>query len=368
VHQAFISYAEEDRNAAMQLCRRLESAGTTCWIAPRDIATGAAWSAAIVDAIESAHVLVLVLSRHSSQSRQVAREVELADRAALPILTLRLDATELDGSLEYFLSHTQWLDATATSLDQAIDSLAARVAELLRQPAGEPPRSTPRRASRGASFLARELSWVVRTWLAVFAKRERALARFDLQNPRTLVRAAAFLLVMEALSAIVSAAASANVSPAYLISYVVSECVEILGAGVILHWTFRRLGGKAAMQSSLAAICFFSAWSPVLTAVLSPARILIAPVMQAAPLTLPLPEIAAVLADKISGYAVLVLLAAFVASTIVVVAVCLGLFRAFREIHRLETLRALAASLLAFALYVLFLVVIALPFARALYS
>lgn len=74
----FISHASEDRAAAEALCHALESAGLFCWVAYRDIAPGAPYSGAIMDAIARCRAVVVLLSARTSDSPHVLREVERA--------------------------------------------------------------------------------------------------------------------------------------------------------------------------------------------------------------------------------------------------------------------------------------------------
>ena len=70
-HDVFISYSSQDSPAARQVCGSLEAAGIRCWMAPRDIVPGSDYGAAIITALSTAPVMVLIFSSHSNQSRQV---------------------------------------------------------------------------------------------------------------------------------------------------------------------------------------------------------------------------------------------------------------------------------------------------------
>jgi hypothetical protein len=121
----FISYCSEDSDQANRVCEALERGGITCWIAPRNIPPGEPWPAAIAEAIHGSSSLVLLLSSHTERSRQICREVELADRAGLPILTFRLEEVTPPRALEYFLTNLQWIDGFGTRFDAGLLSLAA---------------------------------------------------------------------------------------------------------------------------------------------------------------------------------------------------------------------------------------------------
>jgi hypothetical protein len=53
-HDAFISYAGEDRVIAEAACHALEARGIRCWMAPRDLLAGKDYPEAIIDGINGA--------------------------------------------------------------------------------------------------------------------------------------------------------------------------------------------------------------------------------------------------------------------------------------------------------------------------
>ncbi len=143
---AFISYANQDAAVAEALCAHLEQRGFSCWIAPRDVRPGAQYADAIVRAINGASVLVLVLSQNSVASPHVGKEIERASSKRRPIIALRTDTAPLTPALEYFLSESQWIDATPAGQDAAFEKLASAIGALLAAPAATgaaPPRSAP---------------------------------------------------------------------------------------------------------------------------------------------------------------------------------------------------------------------------------
>ena len=76
----FISHSSIDKAIADKLCEALEAKGLKCWIAPRDIAAGSEWAAAISEAISETKVMLLVYSHNSAQSTQVPKEINLAEK------------------------------------------------------------------------------------------------------------------------------------------------------------------------------------------------------------------------------------------------------------------------------------------------
>jgi TolB-like protein/Tfp pilus assembly protein PilF len=125
--KVFISYASQDSAVAEQLCAALEAANLPCWIAPRDVRAGESYAAAIIHAINSSRMLLLVLSQNAIKSSHVLREVERASSKSRPILSVRIDATALPPELEYFLSANQWLDASTGPLELIFPALVESV-------------------------------------------------------------------------------------------------------------------------------------------------------------------------------------------------------------------------------------------------
>jgi adenylate cyclase len=136
--KVFISYASQDIAVAKEICAALEAADLPCWIAPRNVRAGESYAAAIVGAINSCRMLVLVLSKNAIASGHVLREVERASSKKRPVLSVRMDATELPPELEYFVSANHWLDATAGPLEQILPALVEAVRGGSAQPLPHP--------------------------------------------------------------------------------------------------------------------------------------------------------------------------------------------------------------------------------------
>lgn len=136
-HDVFISYASDDKRIADSVCASLEAAEIRCWIAPRDITPGTDWSAAIVDAIESSRVCILVFSAHANESAQIEREVERAVNHGNAVIPFRIEDIQPSKTLEYFISSAHWLDAITPPVEQHIDRLGSAVKELIREPKSE---------------------------------------------------------------------------------------------------------------------------------------------------------------------------------------------------------------------------------------
>ena len=128
-HQVFVSYASEDAEVARQVCATLEPEDVNCWIAPRDVTPGESWASQIMGAVDATSVLVVVLSEATNQSPHVAREVQRAVGAGIPVLTVRLGDVVPSSELEYFLGGEHWLSVGQSGLEgsrrQLTDAVAA---------------------------------------------------------------------------------------------------------------------------------------------------------------------------------------------------------------------------------------------------
>ena len=121
--RVFISYASSDKATADRICSALEAAGFPCWIAPRNIEPGTDFPTAIVEAVGSAPVFVLILTENAAASPHVLSEVGHAFNGKKPIIPFRISQQALPEDLEYFLALTQWLDAPDGCTEQNLKRL-----------------------------------------------------------------------------------------------------------------------------------------------------------------------------------------------------------------------------------------------------
>jgi len=130
--EVFVSYASPDREVAFKIAAFLEGQNVTCWIAPRDVPPGMEYGAAIIQGIETSNALVLVLSEHSNDSQFVRKEVERAVSKVKPVLPVRIREVVPSGSLEFFISSAQWVDAWRSPMEQHLSTLVEAVRAISR--------------------------------------------------------------------------------------------------------------------------------------------------------------------------------------------------------------------------------------------
>ena len=129
MHDCFISYAHKDAQIAIAIQNILEQNGIRCWIDFRDAVPGENYAGSIVRAIKHAHYFILVLSCSSSNSSHVLNEINSAVNAGIPIIPFKVDESELNDSLEYYLGKTHWLDALTPPLEMHIRTLVSMISQ-----------------------------------------------------------------------------------------------------------------------------------------------------------------------------------------------------------------------------------------------
>jgi TIR domain len=127
----FISYSHQDKAAADAACSALESADIRCWIAPRDVAPGADWAGAIVNAIDHCRAMVVIFSSGANQSKQIYREVQRAFERELPVIPFRIENVIPESTLAYYMGPVHWLDALTPPLENHLKHLVASVSTIL---------------------------------------------------------------------------------------------------------------------------------------------------------------------------------------------------------------------------------------------
>lgn len=141
-YDALLSYSSKDQAIADRVLDALETGGVRCWMAPRNIQPGDSWAGAIMRAIRSTDVFVLILTSNSNHSRQVLNEVERARHLDKPIVCYRAEAVTLSDDLEYFISSIHWIEAEEAPTE-ALPELVTAVRSFLPVRAAKPEAPKP---------------------------------------------------------------------------------------------------------------------------------------------------------------------------------------------------------------------------------
>lgn len=130
MHDVFISYKSEDEALAMRVRALLEANGVPCWIAARDIQPGENYAADIPAAIESAQVLVLILTENAQTSPWILKELDSAIASRKLILPLLNGKFQVNRAMSFLLTGVQYYDATE-NLDKTVLQLVRRIKEAV---------------------------------------------------------------------------------------------------------------------------------------------------------------------------------------------------------------------------------------------
>jgi outer membrane biosynthesis protein TonB len=134
----FISYSSKDREVAGSVCDALERRGFKCWISSRDIRPGENFQQAIVKAIRSARVMVLVFTTNANSSNEIMKEVALAGQNQLVVIPVRVEDVLPNDAFAYEFATRQWVDLF-DDWEKSLASLAAQLTATIHEPGTPPP-------------------------------------------------------------------------------------------------------------------------------------------------------------------------------------------------------------------------------------
>jgi len=130
----FISHSSTDKQMADTICAFLESKGTTCWIAPRNILPGEEWGDSILRGIQGCRIMVLIFSKAANDSGPVRSEVDRAVNARKILIPFRIENTSPTGAMEFHIGRRHWLDAYTPPMERHLDLLVRAVHDILHPP------------------------------------------------------------------------------------------------------------------------------------------------------------------------------------------------------------------------------------------
>jgi hypothetical protein len=145
--RVFLSYSSHDQAEANAVCKALEGAGISCWVAPRDLAPGSQWGGGIVEAIENCAAVVVVFSANANNSPQVAREMELAVSHRKPLIPIRIRDDKPTADMQYFLGVSHWFNAFPEPIAHYLPEIVPAVRQVLDRKAPGPWAEINRRLS-----------------------------------------------------------------------------------------------------------------------------------------------------------------------------------------------------------------------------
>ncbi|MBS0365728.1 MAG: tetratricopeptide repeat protein [Proteobacteria bacterium] len=159
--EVFLSYSRHDQDRVLELAGKLRAVGVSLWIDQGAIDAATLWSEQIVNALESAKVLLLLVTEAAVHSDNVAKEVMLVSERKGHILPVYLEPTVVTPTLKYQLAGIQHVEyfqggdseASLKAILRSLERLGVKLAPP--EPKGPPP-STVRAEGRTGKPIARD--------------------------------------------------------------------------------------------------------------------------------------------------------------------------------------------------------------------
>lgn len=138
----FLSYRRTDQALARALVGALEQRGVAVWW-DQEIEGGENWREAIVEGLSAAHTLVILFSEACNKSKQLKKELAIADTLDKEIVPILIENTQPKGHYLYELAARNWLQVFPEP-ERKINDLADRLARELadNRPASAAPRAS----------------------------------------------------------------------------------------------------------------------------------------------------------------------------------------------------------------------------------
>jgi hypothetical protein len=126
----FISYSSKDQDIAETIYQALEARGQPCWIACRDVMPGENYQEAIVRALRSAKVMLLVFTSNANNSDEIKKELVLAGRHRVTVVPVRVEDVVPNDAFSYEFATRQWVDLFK-DWEREIEQLSTQLGHVL---------------------------------------------------------------------------------------------------------------------------------------------------------------------------------------------------------------------------------------------
>jgi len=128
-YDIFLSYRRSDRPIARDLVAELEARGVAVWWDEK-IEGGEDWRDAIVDGLERSSSLVILFSDECNASKQLKKELAIADTLDKLIIPVLIEETQPKGHYLYELASRNWIQIFPNA-EQKTAKLAEKLAATL---------------------------------------------------------------------------------------------------------------------------------------------------------------------------------------------------------------------------------------------
>ncbi len=145
--EVFVSYSRDDEERVFAVAAKLRAFGVSLWIDQGALDAASLWSEQIVNALDSAKVLLLMVTESAVHSSNVAKEVMLVSERKGHILPVHLEPTVIPPTLKYQLAGIQHIeyfksgdaDAGAKAILRALERIGVTLAPSPAMKANAPP-------------------------------------------------------------------------------------------------------------------------------------------------------------------------------------------------------------------------------------
>ncbi len=127
-YDIFVSYRRSDRELVASVVRRLEARGVGVWY-DAEIEGGADWREQIVEALTESEMLTIFFSEDSNNSKQLKKELAVADLLGKPVVPILIEDTQPRGAYLYELADRNWIQAFPDPMDK-IDDMVEHLVTL----------------------------------------------------------------------------------------------------------------------------------------------------------------------------------------------------------------------------------------------
>ena len=128
-HDFFLSYRRADKAFARSLVEEITARGATIWW-DEMIPAGVDWRDAIADNLNSAEVIIILFSEACNDSKQLRKELALADDLNKMVIPVLIEDTKPKGHFLFELAARNWIQAFPEA-ERKIDSLSVKLLEIV---------------------------------------------------------------------------------------------------------------------------------------------------------------------------------------------------------------------------------------------
>ncbi len=141
-YDIFLSYSRTDKALAERFVQAAATRGLQVWY-DQFISGGTDWRDTIVAALRNSRALVILFSEASNASRQLIKELAIADNFAKLVIPVLIENTEPRGAYLYEMASRNWINLYPDP-ESRIEALVDRLAGQLAVGNSEPQFSAPR--------------------------------------------------------------------------------------------------------------------------------------------------------------------------------------------------------------------------------